>query len=78
MTKRDFLRHCGFCAVGLIAYRAIGSSAWAQNLHVRLRPLGDAARYPGLRRRLSAVSLTNIERAFDLANRKVEIEVARL
>jgi hypothetical protein len=75
MTKRDFLRHCGFCAAGFVAYCAVGSAAWAQSLRVRLRPLGDAARYPGLRRRLSTVNLRRLDRAFDLANRKVEIEV---
>jgi len=74
MTKRDFFRHCGFCAVGLAAYCMVGSVAWGQSIRARLRPLGDASRYPGLRRRLAVANFSRIEQAFDFASRKAEIE----
>ena len=52
----------------------VGSVAWGQSIRARLRPLGDASRYPGLRRRLAVANFSRIEQAFAFASRKAEIE----
>lgn len=52
----------------------VGGHAFAQFSHYQLRMLDQQSR-PGLKRRLQRMRIRSLDDAFDLANRKTEIEV---
>lgn len=75
VTKRSFIF---ISTLGFIGFLTAGFSRAAKLTgSLRLRPMGQKNSRPGLSRRLARINIQDIDEAFKLANRRVEIEVTR-